>query len=310
MRQFRGIIPSGDSGRRCSGYAFVRTLQHIAEPIHPAALNPAGGLLYDREDIQGRREDGIMADRSNGRSAEAAAGGASAGSWSVVVVAAGRGTRMGTAESKQYLSLLGKPILVHTLELFEAMDEVEEIVLVTGKVDIGRCRELTAAYGLRKTAAVVPGGTERQHSVRLGLAAARGGWVMVHDAVRPLAAPEAVRRCMAQAVRVGAAVLAVPVKDTIKQVGEDGIITSTPDRRSLWAIQTPQAFRRELLAACHEQALRDGFVGTDDAMVVERYGHPVAVAEGDYTNVKITTPDDLPWAEFLLRQRVEDAARD
>lgn len=232
-----------------------------------------------------------------------------AGSWSVVVVAAGRGARMGTAESKQYLPLLGKPILVHTLERFEAMDEVGEIVLVTGADDIGRCRELAAAYGLCKTAKIVEGGSERQHSVRLGLAAASGEWVMVHDAVRPLVTHDAVRRCMARAVQAGAAVLAVPVKDTIKQVGADGIIESTPDRRKLWAIQTPQAFRRSVLAECHERALRDGFVGTDDAMVVERYGYPVAAAEGDYTNVKITTPDDLPWAAFLLQREAETSGR-
>ena len=107
---------------------------------------------------------------------------------------------------------------------------------------------------------------------------------------------------MAAAQTTGAAVLAVPVKDTIKQVNEAGVIVATPDRRSLWAIQTPQAFRRSLLLEAHEQAEQDGFLGTDDAMVVERLGVPVSVAEGEYTNIKITTPEDLPWAEFLLQR--------
>ncbi|HUC91417.1 MAG TPA: 2-C-methyl-D-erythritol 4-phosphate cytidylyltransferase [Paenibacillus sp.] len=223
--------------------------------------------------------------------------------WSAVIVAAGRGTRMGAAESKQYLPLLNKPILAHTLAVFDGMSEIRDIVLVTEAGDVERCRRLAAEHGLRKVAAVVPGGGERQHSVRLGLAAARTPWVMVHDGVRPLVTPESVRRCMEAAYRHGAAVLAVPVKDTIKKVDAAGIIESTPDRRSLWAIQTPQAFRRDLLEQCHSRAEREGFVGTDDAMVVERYGHPVAVAEGDYTNIKITTPDDLPYAAFLLAGR-------
>ncbi|QAY67832.1 2-C-methyl-D-erythritol 4-phosphate cytidylyltransferase [Paenibacillus protaetiae] len=225
--------------------------------------------------------------------------------WGVVVVAAGRGTRMGTSESKQYLLLGNKPILVHTLELFESMAEIAEIVVVTGSGEIGRCRELAEQYGLHKVRHVVAGGSERQHSVYKGIAALgnRADWVMVHDAVRPFVTSEAVRACCSAAEQHGAAVLAVPVKDTIKQVNEAGIITATPDRSRLWAIQTPQAFRRELLAEAHEQAAAASFVGTDDAMVVERMGVPVAVAAGDYTNIKITTPDDLPYAEFLLSQR-------
>lgn len=212
---------------------------------------------------------------------------------------------MGTSESKQYLPLKGKPILVHTLELFERMEEVGEIVVVAGSGDEERCRGLAASHGLRKVKAVVSGGSERQHSVYNGILQLgdRTDWVMVHDAVRPFVTSSAVKSCCAAAETHGAAVLAVPVKDTIKQVDESGIITSTPDRRSLWAIQTPQAFRRGLLAEAHERARAEGFVGTDDAMVVERLGARVAVAQGDYTNIKITTPDDLPYAEFLLAQK-------
>ncbi|KRE44372.1 2-C-methyl-D-erythritol 4-phosphate cytidylyltransferase [Paenibacillus sp. Soil522] len=228
--------------------------------------------------------------------------------WGVIIVAAGRGTRMGTKESKQYLQLADKPILVHTLELFQSMETVKEAVLVVGSDDIERCRTWVLQYGITKVTAVVAGGKERQHSVYCGLQELTTDWVMVHDGVRPLVTADAVRACCAQAEQSGASVLAVPVKDTIKQVNEAGVIVSTPDRRSLWAIQTPQAFRRVLLLEAHERALAEQFVGTDDAMVVERMGVSVTVAEGEYTNIKITTPEDLPWAEFLLAKRRADRA--
>lgn len=224
--------------------------------------------------------------------------------WGVVIVAAGRGARMGTKESKQYLRLADKPILVHTLELFQRMDLIREIALVVGHEDIDRCRAWTREYGLSKVAHVLEGGSERQHSVLRGLRALEGSeWVMVHDGVRPLVSEASVEACCEAALASGASVLAVPVKDTIKQVDEAGVIVATPDRRLLWAIQTPQAFRRELLLKAHEQAAAEGFLGTDDAMVVERLGVPVTVAEGEYTNIKITTPEDLPYAEFLLARR-------
>ncbi|MWC28330.1 2-C-methyl-D-erythritol 4-phosphate cytidylyltransferase [Paenibacillus sp. MMS18-CY102] len=225
--------------------------------------------------------------------------------WGVVIVAAGKGTRMGTAESKQYLALQDKPILVHTLELFQSLAGTKAITLVVGEHDIDRCQNWVVQYGLDKVTAVVTGGAERQHSVHLGLKALPADieWVMVHDGVRPLVTAEAVRRGCEAAMQAGASVLAVPVKDTIKQVDKAGVIVATPDRRSLWAIQTPQAFRRALLTRAHEEAEAEGFVGTDDAMVVERLGVPVVVAEGDYTNIKITTPEDLPYATFLLETR-------
>ncbi|MBM7569430.1 2-C-methyl-D-erythritol 4-phosphate cytidylyltransferase [Paenibacillus sacheonensis] len=232
--------------------------------------------------------------------------------WGVVIVAAGRGTRMGTVESKQYLLLRDKPILVHTLQTFEAMSEIAAMCLVVGPQDVERCEALVSDYGLHKVKSVTAGGSERQHSVQQGLRALDGvaDWVMVHDGVRPFVTHKAVRACMAKAMETGAAVLAVPVKDTIKQVNDNGIITATPERRSLWAIQTPQAFRRSLLVQGLEKAAADRFVGTDDAMAVERLGVAVSVAEGDYTNIKITTPDDLPYAEFLLATRERERGTD
>ncbi|WP_339288296.1 2-C-methyl-D-erythritol 4-phosphate cytidylyltransferase [Paenibacillus sp. FSL E2-0201] len=223
----------------------------------------------------------------------------------VVIVAAGRGTRMGTVESKQYLLLQGKPIIVHTLEVFQQHELISEIVLVTGKEDIERCREWIQLYKLDKVKAIVPGGSERQHSVHKGLLKLTTQWVMVHDGVRPFVQPIEIEACYKRAKQIGASVLAVPVKDTIKQVDNEGKVLSTPDRRSLWAIQTPQTFRLSELLDAYEVAERDGFLGTDDSSLAERAGIPVSVVEGSYRNIKITTPDDLDFAEFTERNRGE-----
>ncbi|MGG0824386.1 2-C-methyl-D-erythritol 4-phosphate cytidylyltransferase [Paenibacillus turicensis] len=217
----------------------------------------------------------------------------------VIIVAAGRGTRMGTKESKQYLMLKSKPIIVHTLEKFHQHPLISQIVLVTGKADIARCESWIKQYGLQDNVQVVEGGNERQHSVYQGLRAISTPWVLVHDGVRPFVADEHITSCFVTAKEYGAAVLAVPVKDTIKQVNEHGEVIGTPKRESLWAIQTPQAFRASDLARAHEKASLEGFVGTDDAMLIERLGMQVKVVEGDYSNVKITTPDDLIYAEFI-----------
>ncbi|WP_166246039.1 2-C-methyl-D-erythritol 4-phosphate cytidylyltransferase [Paenibacillus turpanensis] len=221
-----------------------------------------------------------------------------------VVVAAGRGSRMGTAESKQYLLLQGKPILVWTLQALAAIHRIDEIVLVTGADDVQRCEALVQQYGLAgQVSRIVPGGSERQHSVLEGLKVCRerdADWVLVHDGVRPFIDAGQMDALMAEAEKSGAAVLAVPVKDTIKVVGASGDITSTPDRRSLWAIHTPQAFRFSLLWKANEAAVRDGFLGTDDASLVERLGVSVRVAEGSYRNIKITTPEDLEWADWFI----------
>lgn len=217
----------------------------------------------------------------------------------VIIVAAGRGTRMGTKESKQYLMLESKPIIVHTLEKFHQHPLISQIVLVTGKTDILRCESWIKQYGLQDSIEVVEGGNERQHSVYRGLHAIRTPWVLVHDGVRPFVADEHITSCFVTAKEHGAAVLAVPVKDTIKQVNEQNEVIGTPKRESLWAIQTPQAFRTGDLLRAHEQASLEGFVGTDDAMLIERLGMKVKVVEGDYSNVKITTPEDLIYAEFI-----------
>lgn len=231
--------------------------------------------------------------------------------FGAVIVAAGKGSRMRSSVSKQFLPLAGKPILAHTLERFERLPQVASVVLVTGQDDLERCRRIVHDCGLGKVAAIVAGGAERQDSVRRGLAALPEelAYVLVHDAVRPFAAEPEIAACLDAACETGAAVLAVPVKDTIKTADAGRRVTGTPERRTLWAVQTPQAFRRSLLEAAHEAAERQAFTGTDDASLVERLGLPVQLVEGSYDNIKITTPEDLEWAESYLARR-ETAGRD
>ncbi|WP_054956086.1 2-C-methyl-D-erythritol 4-phosphate cytidylyltransferase [Paenibacillus dakarensis] len=225
-------------------------------------------------------------------------------SFGVVIVAAGKGKRMGTRESKQFLQIEGRPIVVHTLDTFNQLPWLDEIVWVTGSGDVDRCKAWVKDYGLDKVSAVIPGGSERQESVYQGIKQMNTEWVMIHDGVRPFVTREEIESCRETALREGAAVLGVPVKDTIKQVNGQGLITATPERHSLWAVQTPQAFRLSDLLEAHESAEREGFLGTDDAMLLERAGLPVAMAEGKYTNIKITTPEDLEYAAFLKNKKL------
>lgn len=230
----------------------------------------------------------------------------------VVIVAAGKGTRMGQAVSKQYLPLAGKPIFVHTLQTFATHPQIDSIAIVVPTGDEKYVRQLVEQYECRKVDAVIAGGAERQHSVLRGLFALGEGidLVLVHDAVRPFTTHETIDKVLREAVISGAAVTAVPVKDTIKIADEDGIVQSTPNRQSLWAVQTPQAFRLSLLIAAYEQAERDGYVGTDDASLVERLGSPVKLVQGEYTNLKITTPEDLHWAEHYINDLMNGRGQD
>lgn len=223
------------------------------------------------------------------------------GKLGVIIVAAGKGSRMRTKESKQYLYLRGKPIIVHTVERFQQIDEVDSIVLVVGFDDRTRCQNLVDEYGLTKVSGIIAGGGDRQESVFKGIQALNTEWVMVHDGVRPFVSSGKVIEVWREAERMGAAVLAVPVKDTIKAVNRDGRIESTLDRNSLWAVQTPQVFRHVDLKKAHLQAIDDQFTGTDDAGLVERLGLPVGIVEGEYSNIKITTLEDLHWAEFVTQ---------
>lgn len=227
------------------------------------------------------------------------------GRHGVIIVAAGKGSRMRAAISKQYLLIQNKPIIVHTLELFQQFAAVDEIVLVVGSDDVNMANNWVEQYKLSKVSTVIAGGEERQDSVYIGLQqlSPEIEWVMIHDGVRPFVTSEAVEALLMQVKQTQAAVLAVPVKDTIKMVDDTGVIVSTPERSRLWAVHTPQAFARKTIIEAHEQAIADNFIGTDDAMLVERLGRPVHIVQSDYDNIKITTPDDLQRAESIMAHR-------
>jgi 2-C-methyl-D-erythritol 4-phosphate cytidylyltransferase len=213
---------------------------------------------------------------------------------------------MGGGTPKQFLMLGGLPLLVHSLRVLESSDAVSAIVLAVPQPEMDYCRrEIVSAFGFKKVQQVVAGGEERQDSVRVGLAAvgADAEIVLVHDAVRPFLTTEMIRRVVEAAGRHGAAIVAIPMRDTVKRVGGDGLIQETVDRAPLWLAQTPQAARRAVLKDAYRRAQQDGFRGTDEAQLIERAGHPVAIVEGSTENIKITRPEDLLIGEAILAGR-------
>lgn len=229
----------------------------------------------------------------------------------VVIAAAGQGKRMRKGFNKQFIQLGDRPIIIHTLQVFERIAAIDQIVVATGSKDVAKCKELCRSFGLRKVTDIVPGGETRQESVRVGLDAVQTEWVLVHDGARPFVSETHVEALLESVRKHGSAVLGVPVKDTIKKVNVDGVIDETPERESMWAVQTPQAFRLSELRKAHEQARREEFAATDDAMLMEHMGFDVRMVRGDYYNLKITTPEDLWFAEAILQhmRRLGDQSR-
>ena len=225
-----------------------------------------------------------------------------------IVPAAGTGNRMGGERSKQYLTLAGMPILVHTLKVFDECPLVDGLLVVVPPQDIEFVRDtVLAPWRLKKVAGVIAGGKERQDSVRAGVEALdrETDLVIVHDAVRPFITIELISQCIRAAREEGAITVGVPAKDTVKEVTPDGRVLRTCDRSLMWLTQTPQAFRRNIIENAHRAAVRDGFRGTDDTSLVERLGIAVRMIRGEYSNIKITTPDDLILAETMLAGRRE-----
>ncbi|MBP3888451.1 MAG: 2-C-methyl-D-erythritol 4-phosphate cytidylyltransferase [Cellulosilyticum sp.] len=221
-----------------------------------------------------------------------------------VIVAGGSGKRMGTAIKKQFIKLRDKEVLAYTIEAFNKLEEISEIIVVTGEEDIQKVeKEIIQAYRLNKVSKVVAGGKERQDSVHNGLMAVAGEmeYVMIHDGARPFISEEVLRRAIDKTIECKATIVAVPVKDTIKVINpETQIVETTPSREMLWSVQTPQSFDKELLKAAYKEANEKGLQVTDDSMIVEAYGKQVAVVLGEYTNIKITTPEDLVVGESIL----------
>lgn len=228
---------------------------------------------------------------------------------SVVIAAAGKGTRMGLETNKQYLELQGKPVLAVTIQRFEDCISIDEIIVVANETEVEFCRKnVTDRYGFKKVKVVTSGGATRQQSVYNGLCHVSTGCgiVLIHDGARPFIDAHNIEACIDAAQQYGAAVVAVPAKDTIKRADRSGFVEETVDRSNLWYIQTPQAFQYDLIMDAHTRAAQDGFDGTDDAVLAERIGRKVRLVAGSYNNIKITVREDLIMAEFMARRISED----
>ncbi|MGE5328977.1 MAG: 2-C-methyl-D-erythritol 4-phosphate cytidylyltransferase [Deltaproteobacteria bacterium] len=227
---------------------------------------------------------------------------------SAIILAAGKGTRMEAKINKVYMEIAQKPIAARTLEVFEESPLINEIIVVINERDKHYYEEKIGGSFNPKIKAVVFGGKRRQDSVSNGLkqVSQQAEIVLVHDCARPLVTCDIIERSLAGAAEYGAVCVGMPVKDTIKIVGKDGFVSETLPRDILWSVQTPQAFKKELLVQAHNRAEALDIQATDDAMLVEMLGHRIKVIEGSYENIKITTPEDIAIAEAILKYREKE----
>ena len=213
---------------------------------------------------------------------------------------------MGGSVPKQFLSIGGEPLIVQSLRVLQAASVIDQVVLAVPSADIDYCeREIVARHRFTKVTRVVAGGAERQDSVRCALAQIPSDTeiVLIHDAVRPFVTQRMVEEVVAAARKEGAAIIALPMRDTVKQVRKDGMIERTVDRSPLWLAQTPQAFRRDWIETAHRKGQIEGVQATDDSFLVEWLGHSVAVVEGSGENIKVTRPEDMVIGEAILAAR-------
>jgi 2-C-methyl-D-erythritol 4-phosphate cytidylyltransferase len=223
--------------------------------------------------------------------------------YQVIIPAAGQGKRMGAGKNKLLLELNSIPVFIHSLKVFEEDELCDGIILAIHPQDEAEFNSLLKKYGVKKVLELVPGGKERQDSIYNALKTVKGdGIILVHDAARPFIRKEHIHGLLDTALETGAAIIGVQAKDTMKTVLDD-VVMATVERSSLWAVQTPQAFRFSVLYRAYEQAEKDGFIGTDDSSLVERISHPVTMVEGDYDNIKLTTQEDLFFAQAILQKR-------
>lgn len=222
---------------------------------------------------------------------------------SAIIVAGGRGRRMGAAVNKVFLPLCGREIISHTMSVFENCTGIDEIIVVTGADDVTRVRNIADRDGITKLAAVAEGGKERQNSVYNGLCAASGDIAVIHDGARCLITQQEIEAVIADAIEYGASAIGVTVTDTLKAIDGKGMITGTIDRDRTIRIQTPQVFGLREIKALHERAENDEICVTDDCSVFEHYGKPVHVTIGTCENIKLTTPGDIAIGEEILKRR-------
>ncbi|MBU5678162.1 2-C-methyl-D-erythritol 4-phosphate cytidylyltransferase [Alkaliphilus sp. MSJ-5] len=225
---------------------------------------------------------------------------------SAIIVAAGKGRRMGREYNKQYILLGNKPIVAHTIEVFEDSSLIDEIILVVGKGEVDLVKQIIIEkYNFKKVISIVEGGERRQDSVYNGLRAIDNNCniVLIHDGARPFITNNIIEEGIEVANKTGACIAAVPVKDTIKVSNESMDVVNTPNRETLWAVQTPQAFKYQLVMNAYEKLQNSNIEATDDAMIIERLGYTVKIIKGSYENIKITTPEDLILGEGILKNR-------
>ncbi len=223
-----------------------------------------------------------------------------------IVLAAGRGKRMGTEIQKQYLEIGGKPVLYYSLDVFETSEIIDEIVLVVGENQTAYCqKEIVEKYGFKKITAIVQGGAERYHSVWNGLQKVEDGYVFIHDGARPFVDEEILNRAYDDVKQYQACVVGMPVKDTIKVSDDNECVADTPERSRLWMVQTPQVFDTQLVKRAYQKLMEKQITNvTDDAMVVEQMlGNKVKLVKGSYENIKITTLEDLDVANAFLSKK-------
>lgn len=219
-----------------------------------------------------------------------------------VLLAAGKSMRMGLGFNKTLIDVKGKPLLWYSLRAFEQCELIDDIVLVTQSNIADYVKSgIVERYGFKKVTKVVAGGSERQFSVYNGLSVIEDvDVVVVHDGARPLITVSMTADVISAAYKYGASSVGVPLKDTVKMVDDNNIVKYTPERKNMWIIQTPQAFQFKILKAAHERAMEDGFIATDDCTLVERMGGTVKIVDGSYSNIKVTTPEDLVVLEALI----------
>jgi len=221
-----------------------------------------------------------------------------------IILAAGRGKRMNSSINKAFMLLAGRPILLHSVLTFSTCPEVDHLLVVAAPDEVIHVENMLSSLTGIKRWQVVSGGSERQYSIAnaLKIMSQTTDIVLVHDGARPLVNTQCINSVIKVATAHQAAVVAVPVKDTIKTVNDSGTVTGTPERHTLWSIQTPQGFSARILRQAYEQAEQDGYLGTDDASLVERIGVSVKIVAGRYENIKVTTPEDLIIAEALMNR--------
>lgn len=223
---------------------------------------------------------------------------------SAIIAAAGMSNRMGSKINKQFIAIDNKPILAHTIGKFEECRYIDEIIVVCKEEEVEYCRkEIVRKYGFKKVTTIIRGGKERQDSIYNALFALNDNTdiVLTHDGARPFIKVKSIEDGIKGVIEFGACVIGVPVTDTIKVVSDSKEVNYTPKRSLLWAAQTPQCFWSHLIKEAYEKAKEEDFLCTDDSSLIERINHPITMIMGSYDNIKITTPEDLIFAESLAR---------